>query len=126
MPHRTAYHRRVDDPMDAEFLHMRDQDNSKVARYNEIWDRYSKLVIPILWGLVIWFVTKLYPAVNGYPLIMDRLDKADQDRAAMTTSLLILIRMQCLQLDAVDRAKINLNCTDIPLPQIDKLKESIR
>ena len=109
-------HRRASDPSDAEYGHARNLDIDKIARYGLIWDRYVKLVIPVIWGFIIWFATKLYPAVMAYPAVVQRLDDADKDRATMTISINILTRIQCLQLDAVDRAKINLDCSEIPLP----------
>lgn len=55
-------------------------------------------------------------------IIIPRLDSADADRAKVIriqemqgTILGVLTRLQCLRTSAVDRAKIDLNCRDIPI-----------
>jgi hypothetical protein len=113
-------HRRAGEP-GVEY-HERNTDNDKLARFNAIWDRYIKLIIPVLWGGLIWIFTQVVPAVKGYPLILQRLEQAEKDRGTINTSVKILIRMQCLNLNAVDRAKIDLDCTQIPLPTQQELR----
>lgn len=128
--------RRVRRDPTGEEVHERKTDFDPVARVGNFLDRYK-----IFWFLVVaiigwWSKTILIPLEESAKttaqvqmintkidqVIVPRLDSADKDRSRLITVsenqariLGVLTRLQCLNLTAIDRAKIDLNCRDIPI-----------
>lgn len=119
-----SHRRRVDENGDT--LHERRTDTDAWARLDAWATRYK-----IAWGFWLilvgvgsWVGSRVVRPLDQVPVIaaghreiMSRLDSGDQDRAVLQNILLVLVRVQCLQMGRIDRAKLNLDCRDIPFPQ---------
>lgn len=100
----------------------RNQDTDRLAAWNAIYDRYSKLITPGLLVVATWFFAHIWEPIQAFPAleaqsqsIAARMVIADAERGDLKETLKIVVRMQCLQLSAIDRAKIGLSCADIPV-----------
>lgn len=117
-------------------LHERRTDTDPIARIGGVLDRYKIFWVIFISLLAWWSKTVMVPLQESARTtaevrminkkidekIIPRLDSADADRAKviriqeMQGSILgVLTRLQCLRTSAVDRAKIDLNCRDIPI-----------
>ena len=117
-------HKRVDE--EGHTAHERYTDHDAWARLDKWASRYK-----IAWGFWLillgvgsWVGSRVVQPLQVIPVVLaqqtaivQRLDKGDVDRDDMRAILKVLIRMQCLQLDPIDRAKLAIDCRDIPLPQ---------
>lgn len=132
----TDHDRRIRRNETGEELHERKTDYDPVAKVGSFLDRYK-----IFWFIVVaviawWSRTILIPLEESAKttaqvqmintkidsVIVPRLDSADRDRSRLINIsenqariLGVLTRLQCLNLTAIDRAKIDLNCHDIPI-----------
>jgi hypothetical protein len=107
----------------------RAEDNDRLASWNATYDRYSKIVSTVLFIAATWFVAHVWNPIQSVPLIQAQvaeMAKSDtaavRERADMKEALKILVRMQCLQLSAIDRAKIGLDCTAIPIADVEAVE----
>jgi hypothetical protein len=105
-------------------IRQRREDRDPWMRLSHALERYKILWIVAL-GVSAWLGSRIIQPLNQVTVltaqaerVLNRLDKADEDRTKMDNVVAILVRMQCLQLDDRDRAKINLDCRDIPLPTL--------
>jgi hypothetical protein len=99
----------------------RSDDSNPLSRLAFAIERYR-----LLWfaGITVsgWLGARLIEPLNEVAVLAQqhvtinaRLIKDDSDRVVMKDVLSILVRLQCLQLDYTDRAKLNLDCKDIPV-----------
>ena len=109
------------------------EDRDRLASWNAMYDRYSKLFTPAVLVAATWFVAHVWEPIQAVPQIQAqtktlivRDSVAMQERSDMKEALKILVRMQCLQLDAVDRAKIGLDCSAIPLADAEAVQRITR
>jgi hypothetical protein len=120
-----AEHRRRTDE-NGIMVHERAEDRDAWARLAHTVERYK-----VLWivGMVVagWIGSRIIQPLSAVSVlsaqqvqIITRLDKADMDRRDLADVLKVVVRIQCFQLGANDRAKYNINCADIPLPSIDR------
>ncbi len=107
-------------------IHERETDNDAWARldlwatrYKIAWGFWLLLVAlgGFIGGRIVRPLNAIPAVVAGQAAIAARLGKVETSQTETTAILGILVRMQCLQLNLIDRAKINLNCRDIPLTQ---------
>jgi hypothetical protein len=128
--------RRVRRTPHGEEVHERKTDFDPIAKIGSFIDRYK-----VFWFIVVailgwWTRTILIPLeesarttrevqmINSKidSVIVPRLNEADKDRTRLITVsenqariLGVLTRLQCLNLSGIDRAKIDLDCRDIPI-----------
>lgn len=98
-------------------------DRGKLATFNAFWDRYGRLLMTAATAMGGWIVVNLYDPIKLLPEIQKTHEEIVRDNVIlkedsrdMKDILKILVKMQCIQMDALDRVKINLNCADVPLP----------
>jgi hypothetical protein len=130
----TDHRRRLDQNGDT--AHERSTDSDYIARLGQTIERYKIFWLVIMAILGWWGRTVMEPLRTAAlttaevrlinqkidSVIVPRLDIADRDRAQMvriqetqTVQLGTLSRLTCLHTSLIDRAKIDLNCRDIPL-----------
>jgi hypothetical protein len=81
-------------------------------------------------GVHIWEPIQSLPEIkkaHEQMVINDSISMVDrkqlkQDTKDLQEVIKILVKMQCLQMSAVDRVKIDLNCSDVPLPDPASLR----
>lgn len=100
----------------------RSGDQDRLARWNGAYDRYSKLVMPAIFVAATWFVAHVWAPIQAVPeiqaqtlVLIEHDSIASRERGDLNEAMKILVRMQCLQLSAIDRAKIGLDCASIPV-----------
>ena len=111
-------------------------DSDVVARAGKVIERYKIFwliitAIVVWWGRTVVIPLKESAQTTGEvrllnrkidSVIVPRLDMADADRnriiriqESQAAILGVLTRLQCLRTSLIDRAKIDLNCKDIPI-----------
>ncbi len=116
-------HRRQDE--NGEAFHERVTDNDGWARL-DAWAARYKLAWGfwlVLLGIGGWIGSRVVQPLEAIPVLVEqkdsvvgRLTKLETNQEGMQDILRILSRIACLQLDRADRAKLDLDCRDIPLP----------
>ncbi len=108
-------------------VHERATDSDAWARLDAWATRYK--IAWAFWVVLLsvggWIGSKVIRPLDQVPVIaarqtaiLDRLDKGDSDRSDMQDILGILVRIQCLALDPIDRVKVGIDCGSIPLPAV--------
>lgn len=115
--------------------HERRTDSDLVGRIGQVVERY-KILYAMMAAIFVWWTRTIVVPLRESAqttgevklinkkideVLIPRLETADQDRRRLiaiqenqSSILGVLTRMQCLRTNAIDRAKIDLECKDIP------------
>jgi hypothetical protein len=118
-------------PEDRENPEERAIDHDKVERFGLWWDRFAPFLKSVLLVAGGWFVANIWIPLQKIPelvrhqetfIINDSVSATQRTMLIektdnLTKAVSILTKLQCLQTSAVDRAKIDLDCRDVPLPE---------
>lgn len=110
-------------------IHERDDDFDVVAKVARFIERYK-----IVWIAVVaasaWLGHHLVEPLDAIPVVQaqviqlrdsvhdvnKRLDKADEDRAAIVQVIKVFGKVICAGLSSSDRYKYDIDCRDLPVP----------
>jgi hypothetical protein len=134
MPNRAR--RRVDDPPEIDMAPVREENRDVWARAQTIYERF-KLAWAYWIGFAIlftWAMIHIIEPLEAVPILQAqvskqdlstranfdtvkaRLDTAETDRKDITQVLKVFGKFICLQMNAEDRYKYDINCGDLPKP----------
>lgn len=90
-------------------------------------ERHWRTLMTLIITVFGWYAANVYQPIKAIPDLIQRdslraaqHNKIEETVDRLDRGFLILSRINCFTLDAVDRIKYDINCRDIPLPEANR------